>query len=96
MVGNEFAVAAFVHPQIRKLSDNVHAQIAAPLASALGKAMPLWYGLAFVLIVGAVFEHHPVFSGAGLLIAFAAVLWAVTIVYWNGPPLVLRQDYLGG
>jgi hypothetical protein len=36
MVGNEFAVAAFVHPQIRKLSDSTHAQTVAPLAAALG------------------------------------------------------------
>ncbi len=81
MAGNELCVAAFVHPQLRRLSDSVHAQIAPPLASALGKAMPLWYGLALVLILGAVFEHRPMFSGAGLLIAFAAVLWAVTIVF---------------
>jgi uncharacterized membrane protein len=81
MAGNELCVAAFVHPQLRKLSDNVHAQIAPPLARALGKAMPLWYGLALVLILGAAYEHRPVFSGSGLLIAFAAVLWAVTIVF---------------
>jgi hypothetical protein len=81
MAGNEFAVAAFIHPQIRKLNDNAHAQIAPPLASALGKAMPLWYGLTLVLILGAAFEHRPIASGAGLLIAFAGLLWALTIVF---------------
>ena len=81
MAGNEFAVAAFVHPQIRKLNDNAHAQIAARLASALGKAMPLWYGLAFVLIVGAAYEHRPISSGPGLLIAVAGLLWAITILF---------------
>jgi hypothetical protein len=40
MVGNEFAVAAFIHPQIRKLNNSIHAQTAAPLAAVLGKAMP--------------------------------------------------------
>ena len=81
MAGNEFAVAAFVHPQLRKLDDNAHAQTAAPLASVLGKAMPLWYGLALLLILGAAYEHRPISSGPGLLITLAAILWAVTIVF---------------
>jgi uncharacterized membrane protein len=81
MAGNEFAVAAFIHPQLRKLGDSVHAQTAAPLAAALGKAMPLWYGLALLLILGAAFEHRPVTSGPGLFIAMAAALWAATIVF---------------
>ncbi len=81
MTGNEFAVAAFVHPQIRKLSDSSHAQAAARLAAALGKAMPLWYGVALALIIGAAFEHRPLTSGPGLLIASAGLLWAITIVF---------------
>jgi uncharacterized membrane protein len=81
MVGNEFAIAAFVHPQIRKLSDSTHAQTAAPLAATLGKGMPLWYGLALLLIAGAAFEHRPVSSGSGLLLVLAASLWVATIVF---------------
>lgn len=81
MAGNEFAVAAFVHPQLHKLSDRAHAQTAALLASVLGKAMPLWYALTLVLILGAAFEHRPLSSGPGLFILMAAVLWAITIVF---------------
>jgi hypothetical protein len=81
MAGNELAVAAFVHPQLRKLSNSVHAQTASPLAIVLGKAMPVWYALALLLILGAAFEHRPVSSGAGLFILLAAVLWAATIVF---------------
>ncbi len=81
MVGNEFAVAAFVHPQLRNLGDKAHAQTAALLAGVLGKAMPLWYALALVLILGAAFEHRPVSSGPGLLIASAGVLWIATILF---------------
>jgi uncharacterized membrane protein len=81
MAGNEFAVAAFVHPQLRRLSDSTHAQTAVPLAAVLGKAMPFWYGVAFVLILGAAFEHRPVSSGPGMLIASAGLLWAITIVF---------------
>jgi hypothetical protein len=81
LAGNELAVAAFVHPQLRKLNAGAHAQTAQPLANVLGKAMPFWYGAALVLIIGAIFEHHPITSGAGLLITFAAVLWAVIIAF---------------
>jgi uncharacterized membrane protein len=81
MAGNEFAIAAFVHPQLRKLSDSVHAHSAAQLAGVLGKAMPLWYGLALALILGAAFEHRPLSSGPGLFILLAAILWAVTIAF---------------
>jgi uncharacterized membrane protein len=80
MVGNEFAVAAFVHPQLGRLPSKAHSQTAALLAAALGRAMPLWYGLALLLIVGAAFEHRPISQGSGLLLASAAALWAATIV----------------
>jgi uncharacterized membrane protein len=81
MVGNEFAVAAFVHPQLRRLDDRAHAQTAALLAGSLGKAMPLWYGLALLLILGAAFEHRPISSGPGLFLASAAVLWVAIILF---------------
>ena len=81
MAGNEFAVAAFVHPQLKKLGDGAHLQIAPRLAGVLGKVMPLWYGLALVLILGAVFEHRPVANGPGLFLASAAVLWIATILF---------------
>jgi uncharacterized membrane protein len=81
MAGNEFAVAAFIHPQLRKLGDSPHAQAAALLAGVLGKAMPAWYGIALVLLLGAAFEHRPLSSGPGLFIGLAAVLWAATIVF---------------
>jgi uncharacterized membrane protein len=81
MAGNEFAVAAFVHPQLHKLGHSTHAQAAAPLAGVLGKAMPFWYGIALLLIVGAAFEHRPLSSSPGLFLLLAAILWAVTIVF---------------
>jgi hypothetical protein len=81
MAGNELAVAAFVHPQLRRLSDLAHAHAAASIARSLGKAMPLWYALALILISGAAYEHRPISNGPGLLILSAALLWAVTIVF---------------
>lgn len=81
MAGNEFAVAAFVHPQLRKLGDRAHAQTAALLAAVLGKSMPVWYGLALALILGAAFEHRPFTSAPGSFIVLAAVLWTTAIVF---------------
>jgi hypothetical protein len=43
--------------------------------------MPIWYGVALVLILGAAFEHRPLSSGPGLFIGLAAVLWAATIIF---------------
>jgi hypothetical protein len=81
MAGNEFAVAAFVHPQLYKLSNACHAQVAPLLSASLGKWMPFWYGLCLALILGAAYEHRPLLRGAGLLITCAGVIWALTIVF---------------
>jgi hypothetical protein len=81
MVGSEFAVAVFVHPQLQRLSRSVHAQTAAALATVLGRVMPAWYGLALVLLIGAALENRPISHGRGLLIASAAALWTATIVF---------------
>lgn len=43
--------------------------------------MPFWYALAFLLVAGAAFEHRPVIQGSGLMIAMAAVLLGVAIVF---------------
>ena len=80
MVGNEFAVAAFVHPQLRKLADGPHAQAAAPLAGSLGKWMPFWYGAALALILGAAYQHRAEPHSLGLILA-SSVLWMTTIVF---------------
>jgi len=81
LVGNEIAIAAFVHPQLQRLSVATHAKTAPLLASSLGRFMPLWYALALLLAVGAAFEHGPITSGAGLMIFSAAVLWAIAILF---------------
>lgn len=81
MVGNELAVAAFIHPQLQRLASKAHAQAAAPIAVVLGRIMPLWYGLALALILGAAYEHRPISNGPGLLLVSAAALWAATIIF---------------
>lgn len=81
LVGNEFAIAAFVHPQLQRLSAAAHAKTAPLLAGSLGRFMPYWYALALLLVAGAAFEHGPITSGPGLLIFVSSVLWAIAILF---------------
>ena len=81
MAGNEFAVAAFIHPQLYKLNETSHASAAAAFARILGKYMPLWYSFALLLMLGATYQHRPISQGPGLLIAIASAVWAVTIIF---------------
>ena len=76
MVGDEFAIAAFVHPKLRRLPAEAHAEAASLLARTLGRAMGLWYRLSLLLIAGAAYET----AGPGRLIAICGILWAATIV----------------
>jgi uncharacterized membrane protein len=80
MVGNEFAVAAFVHPQLRRLAHEPHAQAVVPLANSLGKWMPFWYAAALALILGAAYQHRADPYALGPLLA-SAILWITTIVF---------------
>ncbi len=81
MAGNEFAIAAFVHPRLWTLHERVHAQAAASLARILGKAMPLWYAAVLILILGAAYEHRPMLHGPGSIILSSAVLCVVIILF---------------
>jgi uncharacterized membrane protein len=80
MVGNEFAVAAFVHPAINKLDETCHSRAASVIAAVLGKLMPIWYALGLLLILVELWLHRPLgLNGNGALIV-AAILWALTII----------------
>jgi hypothetical protein len=54
MVGSELAIAAFVHPTLDKLPDDVHLPVASALARVMGTAMPIWYILVFLLTLAEV------------------------------------------
>jgi uncharacterized membrane protein len=80
MVGNEFAVAAFVHPAISKLDETCHSQATSVIAAVLGQLMPIWYALGLLLILLELWLHRPLgLNGNGPLIA-AAILWVLTII----------------
>src|SRR5437588_8971429 len=52
LVGNELAVALFIHPVLYSVSDEAHVRVAKPLARRLGTFMPFWYAtsLAFAIL----------------------------------------------
>jgi anthrone oxygenase-like protein len=78
LVGNELAIAAFVHPQLYRLDDHTHVRAAASLAKVLGKRMPVWYVLSLLLILGAFLEHRPLFP-ASFLILLSDGFWSLVI-----------------
>ncbi|MBV8709292.1 MAG: DUF1772 domain-containing protein [Acidobacteriaceae bacterium] len=81
LIGNELAVAAFVHPTLAKLPDMVHATAAKALAYLLGRVMPFWYALVLVLTIGEALWHRPFLQAPGLFFSIASALWALSIVY---------------
>ena len=81
MVGNELAIAAFVHPAFCRLPDDVHLPSAVAVARILGRFMPFWYGLVFLLaFADALVRRHNTGQWPPL-ITISATLWAMSIVY---------------
>ena len=81
MVGNELAIALFVHPKLWRLDEATHVRAVQPLAAVLGAVMPFWYALTLLGSVGVAFLARPAGTfGHGLALA-AAGLFAAMIVY---------------
>jgi uncharacterized membrane protein len=81
MVGNELAIAAFVHPTLDRLPDDVHLPAAIALARLLGIVMPIWYILVFVLtLAGTMIQWHQSGHLPGWMAA-SAILWVLASVY---------------
>lgn len=81
MVGNELAIAAFVHPTLHRQPDAVHLPVAIVLARVLGIFMPFWYALVLLLTLA---ETIIPWRQSGHLpgwFAASAILWALAIVY---------------
>ncbi|HEY1766401.1 MAG TPA: DUF1772 domain-containing protein [Terracidiphilus sp.] len=86
LVGTEFAVSAFVNPVLWKLDPPARADATRRFAALLGKVMPIWYALDFVLLVIEAFDQRR-HSGLPEIIA-ACTLWAAAIlasVLWLVP-----------
>ena len=80
MVGNELAIAAIVHPTLDKLPDAVHQPTASALARVLGRFMPFWYILVFLLTLALGLIQWRQSGRLPIWIATSAILWALAIV----------------
>lgn len=81
MVGSELAIAAFVHPTLDKLPDDVHLPAASALARVQGTVMPFWYALVFLLTLAEVVLQWHQSGRLPIWIAASAVLWILAILY---------------
>jgi uncharacterized membrane protein len=81
MVGCELAIAAFVHPTLDKLPDDVHLPAASALARVLGGFMPFWYILVFLLTFAEVVIQWHQSGRLPIWIATSAVLWMLASLY---------------
>jgi hypothetical protein len=81
MVGNELSIAAFVHPTLDRLPDAVHLPAASALARLLGRVMPFWYILVFLLTLADVLIQWHQSSRLPISIATSAILWVLASVY---------------
>ena len=81
MVGCELAIAAFVHPTLDKLPDDVHLPAASALARVLGTFMPFWYILVLLLTLAELVIQWHQSGRLPIWIAASAVLWVLAILY---------------
>jgi len=79
LVGNELAVAAFIHPVLYSVPSDAHARVVKPLAGRLGRFMPFWYAISLVFAILQLLIE-PRGSLSWWLCCTAAVLMALIIV----------------
>ena len=81
MVGSELAMAAFVHPTLDRLPDDVHLPTASALARVQGRFMPPWYILVFLVTSAEVVIQWHQSGRLPIWMAISAVLWMLAILY---------------
>ncbi len=81
MVGSELAIAAFVHPTLDKLPNDVHLPAASAVARVMGTVMPFWYILVFFLNLAEVYIQWHQSGRLPIWIVTSAILWALGIAY---------------
>src|SRR5438046_9631752 len=81
MVGSELSIAAFVHPTLCRLPDAVHLPAASALARVLGRFMPFWYVLVFLLSLAEVLTQWHQSGRLPGWIGASAILWVLAIVF---------------
>jgi hypothetical protein len=94
LVGNELAVAVFIHPVLYSVADEAHVRVAKPLARRLGRSMPFWYAisLVFAILQMLIVRAAPV---AWWLCCAAAILLALIIVLTILLPVPINNRIAG-
>jgi len=94
LVGNEFAIAAFIHPILSRLDDVTHTKAVKPLAQVTGRAMPFWY-IAALGLTGATAFYRQVGSLTWTLSVLAAGLLIASIIFTLVGPLPINKRVAG-
>ena len=86
MVGCELSIAAFIHPTLDTLPEEVHLPAASAIARVMGAAMPFWYALTILLTVveGAIHWHTtgrlPIWIVASAVLGMLVIACTITIL----------------
>jgi uncharacterized membrane protein len=91
MVGNEVTVAAFLHPALYRLRDDVHAAAAHAFARLFGRVMPPWYAATLLLTLINLWLCWNSEPAARWLLAASGAFWLVSIVYTIVFPLPINN-----
>ena len=75
LVGNEFAVAAFVNPSLWRLDDLSHRRAARGLAATIGRWAPLWFAASTICMGAAAWINHSQVLGV------ATGAWVISVVF---------------
>ena len=97
VLGNEFSVAAFIHPSLARAGHLRFLPAIQIFASLFGKIMPFWMASTFVLhlVLLAATWRWP--SLRSLLLCLAAAMWLVIIVFsLIGPVPIKKSQSLDG
>ena len=81
MVGCELSIAAFLHPTLDMLPDNVHQPAASAIARVMGTVMPFWYALTFLLTLAEVVIRWHQSGRLPIWIVTSSLLWMLAILY---------------
>ena len=81
MVGCELSIAAFLHPTLDMLPDDVHQPAASAIARVMGAVMPFWYALTFLLTLAEVVIRWHQSGRLPIWIVTSSLLWMLAILY---------------
>lgn len=79
MVGTEFTIAMILNPALDRLDESTWLKTMPVLAKTMGRAMPIWYALGFVLIGSQTYLRFD--TPARWWLLTSAALWAIAILY---------------